>query len=99
MSSLETAPAPAMVQLGHFIDGKLVSGSGRQADVFNPATGAVSLQVALADKEIVTAAIDAASAAFPAWRQTPPQKRAQILFRYKQLLEENAGAICTLITA
>ena len=41
----------------------------------------------------------AAAAAFPAWRQTPPQKRAQILFRYKQLLQDNAENICQLITA
>jgi malonate-semialdehyde dehydrogenase (acetylating)/methylmalonate-semialdehyde dehydrogenase len=85
--------------LGHFINGEIVSDQRRSAAVFNPATGQVTQQLALADQATVTTAVDAATAAFPAWRQTPPNKRAQILFRYKQLLEQNAEAICQLITA
>lgn len=93
MSSLESPV------LGHFISGKEVAGTGRSADVFNPATGQVSRQVALADKDIFETVVAAAQAAYPAWRQTPPQKRAQIMFRFKQLLEENADDICQLITS
>jgi len=100
MSSLESAVvASESDTLGHFINGEIVSDQRRSAAVFNPATGQVTLQLALADQATVTTAIDAAAAAFPAWRQTPPNKRAQILFRYKQLLEQNAEAICQLITA
>jgi malonate-semialdehyde dehydrogenase (acetylating) / methylmalonate-semialdehyde dehydrogenase len=96
MSSLESANLPL---LGHFIDGKEVSADERACDVFNPATGAVSKRVSLAAVDTFERAIFAAQTAFPAWRHTPPQKRAQILFRFKQLLEENADAICQLITA
>lgn len=100
MSSLESAAmAAASDTLGHYINGELVSDQRRSTAVFNPATGQVAQQVALADQATVTSAVEAASAAFPAWRQTPPNKRAQILFRYKQLLEQNAEAICQLITA
>lgn len=100
MSSLESAAVAAESDLlGHFINGEIVSDQRRSSAVFNPATGQVARQVALADQAMVISAVDAASAAFPAWRQTPPNKRAQILFRYKQLLEQNAEAICQLITA
>jgi malonate-semialdehyde dehydrogenase (acetylating)/methylmalonate-semialdehyde dehydrogenase len=100
MSSLESAVvASESDTLGHFINGEIVSDQRRSTAVFNPATGQVTQQLALADQATVTTAVDAATAAFPAWRQTPPNKRAQILFRYKQLLEQNAEAICQLITA
>ncbi|MBL6745298.1 MAG: CoA-acylating methylmalonate-semialdehyde dehydrogenase [Pseudomonadales bacterium] len=100
MSSLESAVVASESEtLGHYINGEIVSDQRRSTAVFNPATGQVTQQLALADQATVTTAVDAATAAFPAWRQTPPNKRAQILFRYKQLLEQNAEAICQLITA
>ncbi|MCH7671206.1 MAG: CoA-acylating methylmalonate-semialdehyde dehydrogenase [Proteobacteria bacterium] len=102
MSSIESSDvseAPEVIILGHYINGREVACSGRTADVFNPATGIVSKQVALADADIVEQAIFAADSAFPDWRHTPPQKRAQILFRYKQLLETHADEFCQLITA
>jgi malonate-semialdehyde dehydrogenase (acetylating)/methylmalonate-semialdehyde dehydrogenase len=100
MSSLESAVvASESDTLGHYINGQIVSDQRRSAAVFNPATGQVTQQLALADQATVTSAVDAAAAAFPTWRQIPPNKRAQILFRYKQLLEQNAEAICQLITA
>ena len=88
-------------ELGHFIDGNAVAGeaASRRLDVTNPATGQVTGQVALADTTTVRAAVDAAAAAFPAWRDTAPQKRAQILFRFKALLEAHAGEIAALITS
>jgi len=84
--------------LGHFINGKKVAGTGRSQDVFNPATGAVARRVALASKATVEEAIAAAEAAFPAWRNTPPLKRARIMFRFKELLEQNADRVIALIT-
>ena len=100
MSSLESAVvASESDTLGHYINGQIVSDQRRSAAVFNPATGQVTQQLALADQATVTSAVDAAAAAFPTWRQIPPNKRSQILFRYKQLLEQNAEAICQLITA
>jgi malonate-semialdehyde dehydrogenase (acetylating)/methylmalonate-semialdehyde dehydrogenase len=86
-----------MTLVGHFINGVNVDTAERTQDVFNPATGEATKQVALAAKETVEEAIAAAQAAFPAWRNTPPAKRARVMFRFKQLLEENAEKICQLI--
>lgn len=86
-------------QLGHFIGGRERAGSGESLDVFNPATGQVAKRVACAQDAELEEAIKAASFAFASWRNTPPQKRAQTLFRFKQLLEENADEICAAITA
>jgi malonate-semialdehyde dehydrogenase (acetylating)/methylmalonate-semialdehyde dehydrogenase len=83
---------------GHFINGAVVADTARTQPVFNPATGQVVRQVALASKATVEQAIAAAAAAFPAWRDTPPLKRARIMFRFKELLEQNASAIAALIT-
>jgi malonate-semialdehyde dehydrogenase (acetylating)/methylmalonate-semialdehyde dehydrogenase len=87
-----------MQRVGHFIDGNHVADSGRSQDVFNPATGRVVRQVALASRATVESAIAAAEAAFPAWRDTPPLKRARIMFRFKELLEQHADDIVELIT-
>ncbi|MCH7416460.1 CoA-acylating methylmalonate-semialdehyde dehydrogenase [Pseudomonas mosselii] len=86
-----------MNTVGHLINGDVVVESKRTQDVFNPATGQVARQVALASSQIVEHAIATAEAAFPAWRDTPPIKRARIMFRFKELLEQNADAICKLI--
>ena len=85
--------------IGHFIGGAHVADSSRPLPVTNPATGQVTAQVAMASKSTVEQAIAAAEAAFPAWRNTPPAKRARILFRFKQLLEERANEVVGLITA
>ncbi|MDD2918677.1 CoA-acylating methylmalonate-semialdehyde dehydrogenase [Rhodoferax sp.] len=86
-------------QIKHLIDGQLVAGGTRQADVFNPATGQAEKRVPLADKLTVEQAIGSAQAAYPAWRNTPPLKRARIMSKLKVLLEDNADAICALVTA
>lgn len=86
-----------MTVVGHLIDGKLTADEERTQDVFNPATGEACKKVALASKTTVEAAITAAQAAYPAWRNTPVGKRAAVMFRFKQLLEENSDRICKLI--
>lgn len=86
-----------MKTVGHLINGELREDTGRTQPVYNPSTGEVSKQVALASKTTVESAIAAAQAAFPAWRDTPPAKRARIMFRFKELLEQNAKAINQLI--
>ena len=84
--------------VGHFINGRTVTDTARSQDVFNPATGQVARQVALASRSTVEEAIAAAEAAYPAWRDTPPLKRARIMFRFKELLEQNADRVVALIT-
>ncbi|MBT8094674.1 MAG: CoA-acylating methylmalonate-semialdehyde dehydrogenase [Gammaproteobacteria bacterium] len=84
--------------LGHFINGADVADDNRPQPVYNPATGALTKHVAMASRATVEEAIAAAEAAFPAWRDTPPAKRARIMFRFKQLLEEHADDIAAAIT-
>ncbi|TFH87886.1 CoA-acylating methylmalonate-semialdehyde dehydrogenase [Billgrantia azerbaijanica] len=86
-----------MTTLGHLINGARVDSQGRTQDIFNPSTGEVAGRVSLASKATVEAAIASAQAAYPAWRNTPPAKRARVMFRFKQLLEEHADEICRLI--
>jgi len=83
----------------HLIGGRHQSGGTRLADVFDPATGRVSARVHLADRFTVEEAIGAAQAAFPQWRNTQPLKRARIMSRFKQVLEDHAHEISRLITA
>ena len=83
--------------IGHLINGEMVNDNNRSQDVFNPATGEITKQVALASKQTVEQAISSAQAAFPAWRNTPPAKRARVMFRFKELLEQNSDKICKLI--
>jgi malonate-semialdehyde dehydrogenase (acetylating) / methylmalonate-semialdehyde dehydrogenase len=86
-----------MTTVGHLINGQLVTEGTRSQDVFNPATGEVSKQLDLASTKTVEQAIAAAQAAYPAWRNTPPLKRARVMFRFKELLEQNADRICQLV--
>ena len=85
--------------VGHLIDGKIVHEHGRTQPVFNPATGASSTSVELASQALVERAIASAEKAFPAWRNTPPLKRARVMSKLKVLLEEHADEIAALITA
>lgn len=88
-----------MNSVGHLINGKQINNAGdRSQDIINPSTNEVTAQVALASKATVEEAITVAQAAYPAWRNTPPIKRARIMFRLKDLLEQNAEKICALIT-
>jgi len=82
----------------HLINGELVSKGERTADVFNPSTGQAVRKVELASRATVQEAIDSAKAAYPAWRNTPPAKRAQVMFRFKQLLEQNEAKISQMIS-
>ncbi|MEJ2743348.1 MAG: CoA-acylating methylmalonate-semialdehyde dehydrogenase [Gammaproteobacteria bacterium] len=86
-----------MKTVGHLINGQIITEGERNQPVYNPSTGEVSRQVALASRTTVEQAIAAAEAAFPAWRATPPIKRARIMFRFKELLEKNADRICEMI--
>ena len=86
-----------MKTIGHLINGTLQTDTGRTQDIYNPSTGEVSKKVALASKATVEEAIAAAEAAFPAWRNTPTLKRARVMFRFKELLEQNSQRIVELI--
>ncbi|GAA1479989.1 CoA-acylating methylmalonate-semialdehyde dehydrogenase [Gordonia sinesedis] len=84
----------------HWVNNKPFPGNGSDvAPVTNPATGAVTAEVSLASVEDARAVIDAATAAFPAWRDTSLAKRTAILFRFRELLNERKSELAALITA
>ncbi|MBL0087015.1 MAG: CoA-acylating methylmalonate-semialdehyde dehydrogenase [Ideonella sp.] len=93
-------PFTATADVGHWIDGRAVAGaSGRQQAVFNPSTGRVARQVALASTDEVNAAVASARAAAPAWGDTPPIRRARILNQFLQLLNQHRDTLAAMITA
>ena len=84
----------------HWINGREAPGtSGRTADVFDPARGVVTGRAALASNEEVDAAVRNAKTAFPAWAATPPLKRARVMFKYKDLLEQHMDELAAILTA
>ncbi|MDX5433361.1 MAG: CoA-acylating methylmalonate-semialdehyde dehydrogenase [Halomonas sp.] len=85
--------------IAHYINGQMTTGeSSRQQEVFNPATGQVSGQVALASRADVATAVAAAKAAFPAWADTPPIRRARVLFKFLELLNAHKDELARAIT-
>lgn len=86
--------------IGHYVNGQKFAGqSDRFQDVFNPATGAVTGQVSLATTGDVDAAVAAAKAAFPAWANMPPIRRARLMNRFLNLLNEHKDELARAITA
>jgi len=86
--------------LGHYVGGKSIAGrSGRDAPVFDPATGRATHRVALASADETRDAIRAAQQALPAWAATPPVHRARVMFRFKELLHTHAEELTRLITS
>ncbi len=96
----KSSKSAATTSIEHWIGGRIVPGtSGRRADVFNPATGSVSGQVALASSAEVDAAVATAQAAFPAWADTPPIRRARVMFKFLELLNHKRDELARAITA
>ncbi|WP_416262237.1 CoA-acylating methylmalonate-semialdehyde dehydrogenase [Gibbsiella quercinecans] len=88
-----------MKKIQHFIQGKYAAGSSQQTKpVYNPALGTQSGEVILADQGDIDAAVASAKAAFPAWANTTPLRRARVMFRFKELLEKNATKIAEIIS-
>jgi malonate-semialdehyde dehydrogenase (acetylating) / methylmalonate-semialdehyde dehydrogenase len=86
-------------QLGHYIGGRRVAGaSGRSAPVFNPALGVATTQVALASAAETRVAIAAARAALPEWSDTPALRRARVLFRFRDLIDQHSEEIAGILT-
>ena len=89
-----------ITDIGHYIAGERVAGqSGRTQDVYNPATGGVTGRVALAADAEVARAVAAAQAAFPAWADMPPIRRARLMTRFLNLLNQHKDDLARAITA
>ncbi|MBT8424255.1 MAG: CoA-acylating methylmalonate-semialdehyde dehydrogenase [Silicimonas sp.] len=88
-----------MEELTHFINGKRVKGtSGRFADVYNPATGEVQARVPLATKDELDAAVADAAAAQTAWAATNPQRRARVMMKFGQLINDHMDELAELVS-
>jgi len=87
-------------EVAHYICGTHQAGNGtRTQPIYNPATGTVSRQVRLGTAQDVGAAVAAAQAAFPKWADMPPIRRARVMFKFLQLLNEHRDELAHLITA
>jgi len=82
-------PIKETVEVKNYIDGLWVESQRETQDVVNPVNGEVIARVPISTKEEIDSAVEAAKAAFPDWRRTPPVARARYLFRLEELLEEN----------
>jgi malonate-semialdehyde dehydrogenase (acetylating) / methylmalonate-semialdehyde dehydrogenase len=109
MSTSAAAPMPTtgtpigdrrtVSSVRNFVNGNHESSASDQSvDVVNPATGELLARTPLSDASDVDRAVRAASAAFPAWRRTPPGERVQYLFKLRSLLIEHLDELARLIT-
>jgi malonate-semialdehyde dehydrogenase (acetylating)/methylmalonate-semialdehyde dehydrogenase len=92
-------PQVTLKRVSHWIGGKLVEGqSGRSGIVWNPATGQQQATVDFASVEELDGAVAVAKEAFKSWRQTPLSRRAEIMFKFRDLVDQNRRKIAELIT-
>jgi malonate-semialdehyde dehydrogenase (acetylating)/methylmalonate-semialdehyde dehydrogenase len=89
-----------MIELSHWIAGRGRRGDPARAEPdYNPATGEVRARVPFADAALVDEAVHAAAAAFPAWRELSLARRADVLFRFRELVAAHSDELACLITA
>ena len=89
-----------MREIGHFIGGKTIAGtSGRFGDIFRPDTGEVQARVALASKAEVEAAIANAEAAQADWAAQNPQRRARVMFKFLQLVQDEMESLARMLSS
>ncbi|MBC7578941.1 MAG: CoA-acylating methylmalonate-semialdehyde dehydrogenase [Tardiphaga sp.] len=93
-------PYTASNDIAHFIDGKLVPSSGTvRQPVFNPALGSIARHVALGSTGDVVAAVASAKAASAKWADTPPIRRARVMNKFLELMNEHTDTLAAMITA
>src|SRR6201998_4074612 len=86
-------------QISHFIDGRRTAGkSGRTADVLNPNTGEVQSLVPMGSKSEVDAAVASASRAQQEWAAFTPQRRARVMMRFVELVNEHVDEIAEMLS-
>jgi malonate-semialdehyde dehydrogenase (acetylating)/methylmalonate-semialdehyde dehydrogenase len=88
-----------MRTISHFIDGAAFSAPGRAAPVYAPSTGQIQAEVTLGDAALLARAVEAAKAAQPGWAAINPQRRANILFRFKELVETHMQELAELLAS
>jgi malonate-semialdehyde dehydrogenase (acetylating) / methylmalonate-semialdehyde dehydrogenase len=84
--------------IAHWIDGRAVTGEGEPCAVFDPCLGVAVRELRLATRAEVDRAVASATRAFPEWASVPAVRRARVMFRFKALLEANAGGLAALVS-
>jgi len=93
-------PYTATADITHYIGGRRHAGAAaRFQDVYNPSHGRVARRVVMAEPADVDEAVAAALRAFPAWADTPPLRRARIMFRFLELMTRHRDTLAAIITA
>src|ERR1700747_3521551 len=96
---MPVAERPDVLTLDNFIGGRWVKARTTEFfDVHNPAVGDLIGRTPLSTSDDVNAAVRAAAQAFPAWRDTPVNARAQVLYRFKQLCEQHFEELARTVT-
>jgi len=91
---------PKAYNLYHYIGGQKVAGeSDRHGDVYDPSTGRIAKHAPFASRGDVEKAIASAAEAFPAWAATPPAKRAQVMFAFRDLIRRNMDELAQLVSS
>jgi len=88
-----------MRDIDHFIVGGAGGLAARFGDVFDPNSGQVQARVALGDRAVLDRAVAAAAAAQPGWAATNPQRRARVMFRFKELVEANMDELARMLSS
>jgi malonate-semialdehyde dehydrogenase (acetylating)/methylmalonate-semialdehyde dehydrogenase len=105
MTDTTLAPARATAErdvrvISHWINGaESASNSGRRSPVFNPATGEVQAEVALADQTEIDAAIASAEAGYQVWKEYSIAKRQSVLFAFREILNSRKRELAEIVTA
>ena len=87
-----------MRQVDHFIVGNSPA-PNRKHKIWNPSTGEVQAEVALGDADLLQQAVDAAKKVQPEWAATNPQRRARVMFKFKELVEANKQELAELLSS
>ncbi|MGA3157723.1 MAG: CoA-acylating methylmalonate-semialdehyde dehydrogenase [Steroidobacteraceae bacterium] len=98
-STVSAAQSQPNALVGHWIGGRAIAPTGPRAPVFNPSLGRQAREVGLATVAEVDLAVRSAHEAAPAWARLPALRRARVMFRFKELLDQNAKVLARLVSA
>jgi malonate-semialdehyde dehydrogenase (acetylating)/methylmalonate-semialdehyde dehydrogenase len=85
--------------IDHHIAGQAVAAGTRSSPVFDPNSGQVQAEVRLAGADLLEQAVAAARAAQPGWAATNPQRRARVMFKFKELVEANIDELARVLSS
>ncbi len=88
-----------MKKIGHFIHGEHVETAECFSDIYNPAIGKIQAQLCMGQAKEIDLAVQSALKVFPVWSSMNPQKRIQILFRFKELVEQEMDGLAKLLSS